>query len=91
MVHSSLCVQVRNSSSSLWNSPDKALYAGEKSVAIRCSIPEILQGYTYIYTHSKHINIKPQRKANNAVSTLRSTKELAMQFVQLARQSSFRW
>ena len=35
------CIQVRNSSSSLWNSPGEALYTGERSVAIWCPVLKI--------------------------------------------------
>ena len=41
MEHSPLNVQVRNLSISLCRSPGKALYSGERSVTMRCSVPEI--------------------------------------------------
>ena len=41
MARSPLCIWVRNSSNSLCNSPNKALYIGERSTAIQRSIHEI--------------------------------------------------
>ena len=53
-----LCIQVMNLSRSLCNSTGKALYAGERNIVIRHSIPEMSYGMnTVTHTQSKHSNI----------------------------------